>query len=212
MLAEVRSARHSLDFAMYKLSGSGLNQLLNHSCAMSNNTVQKLFYLAVMHIAPFRCMWESCMGGGVFLWAQISSQSIAGLSIFDQYRPVCICTAVLHCLFPPLWSLVQSSGLQWKSAVWVSSCGAVTHNSFFFFIYLLNDGTIWMGRTEGTEQNRNNSDHLKEIDDKKIADSQNHWSAYQGEREERHRTSWYVVKNLLWCMYLISVKLFSPLF
>lgn len=167
-----------------------------------------------MHIVPFWCMWESCMWCGIVLWAQISLHSTAGLGTFDQYRPVCICAAALHCLSPPLWSLVQSSGVQWKSLVWVSSCGAVIHSSFLFSFIFLNDETIWMVRiTDGTEwNNRNNADHFKEIDDKKITGSQNCWSVYQGEGEERHRTSRCVVKNLLWCMCLINVKLFSPLF
>lgn len=132
-------------FFKNKLSGSGLNQL--HSCAVFNNTIQKLFYLAVMCTVPLWCMWESCMGCGIVLWAQISSHSTGGLSIFDQCRPVCVCTAALHCLSPPIWSPEHSSGLQWTSLVWVSSCGAVVCNSFLFSFIFLNDGTIWMGRT-----------------------------------------------------------------
>ena len=47
-----------------------------------------------------------------------------------------------------------------------------------------------MGQYEWEEQwNRNNADHLKEIDDKKIAGNRNRWSVYQGEGEERLRTS-----------------------
>lgn len=130
---------------------------------------------------------------GIFSWSEVSLQSTAGWSIiFDQYRPVCISTAAFCYLFPPLWTLVCSSGLQRISPMgeYIYSCGAAISNSFLLS-FIFNCGLTWMGRrTEGIEQSRNYADHPKEVDNKKNSGSQNHWSVYWGERKrESHRTS-----------------------